>query len=244
MCGFIPTAPTLTVDEQANPPLQSAHLIPLQSFTLALIIDTPPASHLSQHLEVYYKDVVLKLTAALKHLERESSYLTREVHLMMHKVTERRASYSSCRSTSQQKQQQEIDYISEFVQHNSNLARALTRIFEDLKALGSTSITLDGQLDLELLLHRELLDSNTVPENWLLANSVKTPTPETGDQDRFIHLESWKSLLLLEDPQVLIEQTAPGSLLRDFIAIIKPALTYVTLIKSQVALSLTLPSLM
>jgi len=113
----------------------------------------------------------------------------------------------------------------EFVQQNSDLARVLARIFEDLKALGSTSITLDGQLDLDLLLHGELLDSNTVPENWLLANSVKTPAPETGDQDRFIHLESWKSLLLLEDPQVLMEQTAPGSLLRDFIAIIKPALT-------------------
>jgi hypothetical protein len=115
----------------------------------------------------------------------------------------------------------------EFVERNSDLARALAQMFGNLKTLGSTSITLDHQLDLDLLLHRELLDSNSVPENWLLANSVKTPSPETGDQDRFAHLESWKSLLLLEDPQVLIEQTAPGSLLRDFIAIIKPALTYV-----------------
>ncbi|KAA1064680.1 hypothetical protein PGT21_011548 [Puccinia graminis f. sp. tritici] len=227
MCGFLTTAPTVTVDEtqQANviPPARSTQLVPLQSFTLALIIDTPPASHLSQHLEVYYRDVVLKLTAALKHLERESSYLTREVQLIMRKLSERRSSYSS-RSASQKKQP-EIEDCMEFVEQSSDLTRALARIFEDLKTLGSTSITLDHQLDLDLLLHRELLDSNSVPENWLLANSVKTPSPETGDQDRFAHLESWKSLLLLEDPQVLIEQTAPGSLLRDFIAIIKPALT-------------------
>ncbi|PLW41158.1 hypothetical protein PCANC_12386 [Puccinia coronata f. sp. avenae] len=227
MCGFLQKAPTVTVDERQQtdepPSMRSTHLIPLQSFTLALIIDTPPASHLSQHLEVYYRDVVLKLTAALKHLERESSYLTREVQLMMHKLSERRGSYSN-RSSSQRKQP-EIGDMMEFVEQSSDLARALARTFEDLKTLGTTSITLDRQLDLDLLLHRDLLDSNTAPENWLLANSVKTPKPETGDQDRFAHLESWKSLLLLEDPQVLIEQTAPGSLLRDFIAIIKPALT-------------------
>ncbi|WAR60962.1 hypothetical protein PtB15_13B213 [Puccinia triticina] len=227
MCGFLTAAPTARHDERQQPnetlPARSAQLAPLQSFTLALIIDTPPASHLSQHLEVYYRDVVLKLTAALKHLERESSYLTREVQLIMRKLSERRSSYSS-RSNSQ-KRQPEIEDMMEFVEQSSDLARALARTFDDLKTLGSTSITLDHQLDLDLLLHRELLDSNTVPENWLLANSVKTPSPETGDQDRFAHLESWKSLLLLEDPQVLIEQTAPGSLLRDFIAIIKPALT-------------------
>ncbi|POW17012.1 hypothetical protein PSTT_00813 [Puccinia striiformis] len=228
MCGIPTTAPIVTIGEtrQANelPSIQSTHLVPLQSFTLALIIDTPPASHLSQHLEVYYRDVVLKLTAALKHLERESSYLTREVQLIMHKLSERRATYSG-RSASQKKQP-EIEDMMEFVEQSSDFARALARIFDDLKTLGSTSITLDHQLDLDLLLHRELLDSNAVvPEDWLLANSVKNPSPESGDQDRFAHLESWKSLLLLDDPQVLIEQTAPGSLLRDFIAIIKPALT-------------------
>lgn len=219
--------PTVKIDDsqQVNElsSIRPTQLIPIQSFTLAFIIDTPPACHLSQHLEVYYKDVVLKLTAALKHLERDSSYLTREVQHITQKLSERRASNSS-RSTSQRKHLGISDMM-KFIEHSSDLARALARTFVDLKRLGSTSITLDGQLDLDLLLHRELLDSDTVPENWLLTHFVKAPCFQTGDHDRFAHLESWKSLLLLEDPQVLIEQTASGSLLRDFIAIIKPALT-------------------
>lgn len=67
-----------TPDSTADLTSTSTRLVPLQSFTLALIVDTPPASHLSQHLDVYYQDVVLKLTAALKRLERQSAYLTRE----------------------------------------------------------------------------------------------------------------------------------------------------------------------
>lgn len=42
----------------------------LTSFNLVVVIDTPPDSHLSRHLEGWYRDVVLPVTATLKYLER------------------------------------------------------------------------------------------------------------------------------------------------------------------------------
>ncbi|KAH9822336.1 hypothetical protein DFH28DRAFT_1119289 [Melampsora americana] len=198
----------------------STRLVPLQSFTLALIIDTPPASHLSQHLEVYYQDVVLKVTAALKRLERQSSYLTRESQKINRFEIDRRdleshGSRTGSKHTSTEEMLRRIE-------RHSDLARALAQIFDDLKESGRTSVTFDNQLDLELLLHRELFDHRTGSDNWL---NVDEFPGDVGEEDRYTHLETWKSLLLLEDPQVLIEQAPPQSLLRDFITIIKPALT-------------------
>ena len=50
----------------------------LTMFNLVLIIDTPPDKHLSSHLDVYYKDVVVKLTAAIKFEELKDGWLSRE----------------------------------------------------------------------------------------------------------------------------------------------------------------------
>ncbi|KAG0145862.1 hypothetical protein CROQUDRAFT_671474 [Cronartium quercuum f. sp. fusiforme G11] len=200
--------------------LASTRLVPLQSFTLALIIDTPPASHLSEHLEVYYQDVVLKLTAALKRLERQSSYLTRESQ-KINRVEHHRRESDSHRSMSKSKKTS-TEEMMRLIERHSDLARALAQVFDDLKDLGRTSVTFDDQLDLELLLHRELFDNQSGPENWL--TSTGSPD-ECGEQDKYLHLESWKGLLLLEEPKVLIELAPPQSLLRHFIAAIKPALT-------------------
>lgn len=50
----------------------------LISFNFVCIIDTPPDSHLSSHLEGYYKDVVIPITANLKALERRDKWLGKE----------------------------------------------------------------------------------------------------------------------------------------------------------------------
>lgn len=50
----------------------------LISFNFVCVIDTPPDSHLSSHLEGYYKDVIIPVTANLKALEREDRWLGRE----------------------------------------------------------------------------------------------------------------------------------------------------------------------
>jgi hypothetical protein len=50
----------------------------LISFNFVCIIDTPPDSHLSSHLEGYYKDVVVPMTANIKALERRSKWLGKE----------------------------------------------------------------------------------------------------------------------------------------------------------------------
>lgn len=50
----------------------------LLSFNFVCVIDTPPDSHLSSHLEGYYKDVVIPVTANLKALERSEKWLGKE----------------------------------------------------------------------------------------------------------------------------------------------------------------------
>lgn len=50
----------------------------LTSFNFVCIIDTPPDSHLSSHLEGYYKDVVIPVTANLKVLEKKDRWLGKE----------------------------------------------------------------------------------------------------------------------------------------------------------------------
>lgn len=50
----------------------------LIAFNVVCCIDTPPDSHLSSHLEMYYRDVVIPLTASIKYLERTRAWLGRE----------------------------------------------------------------------------------------------------------------------------------------------------------------------
>lgn len=50
----------------------------LASFNFIVVVDTPPDSHLSSHLEGYYKDVIVPVTANLKALERKSKWLGKE----------------------------------------------------------------------------------------------------------------------------------------------------------------------
>ncbi|KAI8457490.1 nitrogen permease regulator of amino acid transport activity 3-domain-containing protein [Phakopsora pachyrhizi] len=204
-------------------PTESGNLVPLQSFSLALIIDTPPACHLSQHLEVYYRDVVLKLTAALKRLERQNSYLTREAHSIAQIQVDHRE--SGLVQSSSQRKITDLVSLMQKVEESSELAKALARAFDDLKRFGSASTTFDNQLGLELLIHSDLFNSELSKESQKSTLSTRSPALMMREQSEFEYLESWKSLILLEDHQLLMEQIPSQSLLRDFVAIIKPALT-------------------
>lgn len=51
----------------------------LDVWGVVLVIDCPPDQHLSYHLSVYYRDVVVPLMAALKYEERRDGYVTRQV---------------------------------------------------------------------------------------------------------------------------------------------------------------------
>ena len=50
----------------------------LTSFNFVCVIDTPPDGHLSSHLESWYNDVVIPLTANVKALERKTKWLGKE----------------------------------------------------------------------------------------------------------------------------------------------------------------------
>lgn len=50
----------------------------LTSFNLLCVIDTPPDSHLSSHLEGYYNDLVLPVTASMEAIERREHWLGKE----------------------------------------------------------------------------------------------------------------------------------------------------------------------
>lgn len=51
----------------------------LISFNFVCVIDTPPDSHLSSHLEGYYKDVIVPVTANIKAVEKKDIWLGKEV---------------------------------------------------------------------------------------------------------------------------------------------------------------------
>lgn len=51
----------------------------LISFNFLCVIDTPPDSHLSSHLEGFYKDVIVPVTANIKAVEKKDIWLGKEV---------------------------------------------------------------------------------------------------------------------------------------------------------------------
>lgn len=62
----------------ASIPLPEPSQNELESWAIVLVIDSPPEQHLSYHLGVYYRDVIVPLMAALKYEERRTGYVTRE----------------------------------------------------------------------------------------------------------------------------------------------------------------------
>lgn len=78
--------PTLLAQSSVASSLQSGNsfrgVASLTSFNFVCVIDTPPDSHLSSHLEGFYKDVVVPMTANIKALERKDKWLGREAGVL------------------------------------------------------------------------------------------------------------------------------------------------------------------
>lgn len=77
-----PTAASPPSDDVSLPPARKTPSdVPLKlldRFSVVLVIDTPPDKQLSPHLDIFYRDVVVKVTASLKAEERRSNYVSRE----------------------------------------------------------------------------------------------------------------------------------------------------------------------
>lgn len=76
-----PIATHLT-PSSGSAPLPEAAQNDLESWAIVLVIDSPPEQHLSYHLGIYYRDVIVPLMAALKYEERRTAYVTREAALI------------------------------------------------------------------------------------------------------------------------------------------------------------------
>lgn len=217
--------PDASPTDEARSPIEDGGMT---SFTLALVIDTPPASHLSEHLDVYYQDVVVKLTAALKRLERLDGYVSREAALC-------RAAVSSPPGSSTVERRYSSGEMLEQREKASALAQELAVVFEDVKDFGHATATFDGKLDLEVLLHQELFEHHDEERPdagvWERGLEVQDPVrPEGEVEGKYAHVQSWKTLLpLVDDMKLLAAQTTPGSLLYRFIDSLTPSATWVPL---------------
>ena len=77
-----PTTMSPPSDDLALPPIHKVTSDPplklLDRFSVVLVIDTPPDKQLSPHLDIFYRDVVVKVTASLKAEERRTHWVSRE----------------------------------------------------------------------------------------------------------------------------------------------------------------------
>lgn len=87
-----PTPSTTSIPLPDNPENE------LESWAIVLVIDSPPEQHLSYHLGIYYRDVVVPLMAALKYEERRSCYVTREAGIIAGWREKARESGECCQS--------------------------------------------------------------------------------------------------------------------------------------------------
>ncbi|GAA5841542.1 hypothetical protein JCM11251_001256 [Rhodosporidiobolus azoricus] len=218
----------------------------LISFNLVCIIDTPPDSHLSSHLEGFYKDVVVPVTANVKALEKEDLWLGKEA-----------AKLRRAREKALEKDENWSDF-----QHSlparSSLAAAISQLYTALKADELAEIHL-GPLPVQVLLRGEIPvedDSQRDRERdaYLLggaddydegnhepsksrsrsispgghAYGRHRPPPlfSRMRQRPRVHFEPWETLLLLEDARQLQRDVVEGSLLSRFLEICRPTLSF------------------
>ncbi|SCV66921.1 BQ2448_5567 [Microbotryum intermedium] len=115
----------------------------LLAFNFVCVIDTPPDSHLSSHLEGYYKDVVIPITANVKALERQEQWLGKESYKLLKAIE--KAHDQGIRNRE----------IPASVATISPLAEALKRLFGALKADQLANIQL-GPLAVQVLFRGEV----------------------------------------------------------------------------------------
>lgn len=196
----------------------------LSSFTLALIVDTPPASHLSEHLDVYYRDVVLKLTAALKRLERARGYVSREAWIC------RGVDAPQARPGGDEGSDTWVDSLARR-EAASGLASELASIFDNIRDHGAANATFDSTLDLEVLLHKEYFEGQVQGDTTRdgVGRTAPAALYDGVDNDgKYAHVSAWRTLLpLVDDTELLATQVPPDSLLYRFIDILTPSTTSV-----------------
>ncbi|BGP22893.1 nitrogen permease regulator 3 [Rhodotorula toruloides] len=213
----------------------------LVSFNLLCVIDTPPDSHLSSHLEGYYKDVVVPVTANIKALEKKDTWLTKEavkLRRMREGALERDTPWDEFLAT---------------LPARSSLAGAISQLYTSLRANKLASVHF-GPLPVQVLFRGELPADDEVDlrdhEEYLLPdkgddsnsperrNRSVSPSghafPRTRQAPLFstmrrrppVQFEPWQTLLLLEDARMLHRDVLEGSLLWRFLDICRPTLSF------------------
>ena len=132
----------------------------LISFNFICVIDTPPDSHLSSHLEFFYRDCVVPITATLKFLEKKERWLGKESEKLLRAregFREKGALPHSLVVIDS-----EIDRAGQSLSDHqasllaiSPLAEAVSKLYTSLKTTSKATILL-SHLPVEVLLRGEL----------------------------------------------------------------------------------------
>ncbi|KAM0753536.1 hypothetical protein T439DRAFT_353332 [Meredithblackwellia eburnea MCA 4105] len=226
------------------------------SFNFVCVIDTPPDSHLSSHLEGYYKDVVVPITANLKALERKEKWLGKES-----------AKLRKARETFAEKGRTPTEHIAS-LPTISSLAASISRLFASLKTSAGSANIIFSSLPVQVLLRGELpvedddLEDELREKDELRNEPVKelpedangqglTEQDEEAARERArsvspveefrrqrpplfsrmrrrppVRFQPWETLLLLEDVEDLKANVLEGSLLWRFLEICDPTLSF------------------
>ncbi|GAA5938359.1 hypothetical protein JCM3775_000871 [Rhodotorula graminis] len=214
----------------------------LVSFNFLCVIDTPPDSHLSSHLEGFYKDVIIPITANIKALEKKDLWLGKQAAKL------RRAKETAI------EKDDPYDAFLRSLPARSALAGALSQLYTSLKADELAEIHL-GPLPVQVILRGELPAEDDLElrerDALLLSDQADDDLSPAGRRDRSlspgghaygksrppplfsrmrrrppVHFHPWETLLLLEDARVLQRDVLEDSLLWRFLEICRPTLSF------------------
>ncbi|GAA6006448.1 hypothetical protein JCM11491_004964 [Sporobolomyces phaffii] len=214
----------------------------LISFNFVCVIDTPPDSHLSSHLEGYYKDVIVPVTANIKAVERKDIWLGKEV-----------AKLRRAREASVEKEMAHDEFL-DTLPARSPLAAAISQLYLTLKRNELAEVNLGG-LPVQVLLRGELPIEDEADlqdqdrDEYLLhgpdGHHSRSRSPSPGDETGYAvgkpmpaplfsrmrkrprtKFYPWQSLLLLEDAKQLQKDLLEGSVLERFLDICRPTLSF------------------
>ncbi|GAA95219.1 uncharacterized protein L969DRAFT_85061 [Mixia osmundae IAM 14324] len=194
-------------NEAAQPSTRSRRGI--EAFHLVLVIDTPSDRHLSRHLDVYYQSVAVKLTAALKYVEKRSGYVTNAIRNI---VRDRENALEKGTSYAQ--------YM-EDISKSSGLCQQLVTLYAALKAEPEPAVaklTFDDHLDMSVQLNTILLDRNMYADAEA-GNLKRSAIPDALCQP-------WQTALPLEEPANIAKQLDQNDgVLQRFLSVMTPSLS-------------------
>lgn len=149
-------------------PLAEPNQNELESWAIVLVIDSPPEQHLSYHLGIYYRDVVVPLMAALKYEERRTGYVTREAANIAGLREKARESGESSVSyhghalsvlTMQTLGMPLTPHIAQ-VCEKSGLCAQLAELYHGLKKDGMAKLVFNDEIEMSVLLHTEFFNDS------------------------------------------------------------------------------------